>query len=427
MEDGFVRVLFPSPTAHPSPLESALRRPLVPAILRNDRTQVDDTAVRELLRLLRQEDQIRDFLAPPDVSTSSEEYIVESAIRSLHDWRATLRFLARVNLLRQAGNNRLQLGIIKREVIDSFNTHITAGRRPNLAHTMLCHLAQRSRIRLVLTTNFDSLIEDAFRELRAHMKVESVHLLDLALPDPELIHQQNCVLKIHGERIEMRADDTLNTPPSEEDKRRFFHYVQGHFPESPTSERRFVPGLLMVCGYSGSDLRCAQLIKYLLDVEPRAKLLWVCHSQSDLQRLYRLFHEQGYPIARRIEELDPVNARLQPARVIATVTDRTDLLLYELYQRLTLSLPPGGMSYEFAHPVPPGTSFTQSPRTEEEVTDLARRLIDAVQEEACSIKEAQVVVADGESGLTGPLRQAFNELTRKANMVSGSSWRTTLV
>jgi hypothetical protein len=278
---------------------------------------------------------------------------------------------------------------------------------------MLCHLAQRARIRLVLTTNFDSLIEAAFQDMRAHMRVESVHLQDLALPDPELIHQQNCVLKIHGERIETRADDTLNSPPSEEDKRRFFHYVQGHYPDSLTNARRFVPGLLMVCGYSGSDLRCVQMIKHLLDAEPRAKLLWVCHSQRDLQRLYRLFDAQGYPIARRIEELDPVNIQMRPARIIATVTDRTDLLLYELYQRLTLSLPPGGLSYEFAHPVPPGTSFTQAPRTEEELSDLARRLIVAVQEEACSIKDPKVIVADGESGLTGPLRQAFNVLSRK--------------
>jgi hypothetical protein len=65
MENGFVRVLFPSPTGYPAALDSTLRRPLVPAILRNDQTQVDDTAVRELLRLLRQEDQLRDFLAPP--------------------------------------------------------------------------------------------------------------------------------------------------------------------------------------------------------------------------------------------------------------------------------------------------------------------------------------------------------------------------
>jgi hypothetical protein len=54
------------------------------------------------------------------------------------------------------------------------------------------------------------------------------------------------VLKIHGERIETRADDTLNSPPSEEDKRRFFHYVQGHYPDLLIT-RRFIPGLLMVC------------------------------------------------------------------------------------------------------------------------------------------------------------------------------------
>lgn len=349
MEHGFVRVLFPSPTTHPTPLESGLRRPLVPAILRNAQTDVDDAAVRELLRILRQENQMMDFLAPPDVSTNSEEYVVESAIRSLHEWRATLRFLARLKV----ANNRLHLGTVDRAVIDSFNTFITVARRPNLAHTMLCHLSQRSRVRLILTTNFDSLIEDAFREMGALMNVESVHLQDAHLPDPASIHQRNCVLKLHGERIETRADETLSTPPSEKDKKRFFHYIQGHYPEPDPSSGRFLPGLLIVLGYSGSDLRCIHLIKHLLDAEPRAKVLWVCHTQSALEHLYKLFDKQGYRIARRLEELRPILGSKDPhkgqARVVATVTDRTDLLLYELYQRLTLSLPPGGLSYEFAH------------------------------------------------------------------------------
>jgi hypothetical protein len=51
-----------------------------------------------------------------------------------------------MKILRQVGNDRLQLGAIPPKVIDSFNTHITDARRPNLAHSMLCHLAQRARM-----------------------------------------------------------------------------------------------------------------------------------------------------------------------------------------------------------------------------------------------------------------------------------------
>jgi hypothetical protein len=44
---------------------------------------------------------------------------------------------------------------------------------------------------------------------------------------------------------------------------------------------------------------------------------------------------------------------------------------------------------------------------------LARKLISEVNEEAADSKSCKVVVADGETGLTAPLRQAFHELTRK--------------
>lgn len=49
----------------------------------------------------------------------------------------------------------------------------------------------------------------------------AVHLSD-PLPDPELVHSQNLILKLHGDLSQTRADDSLDLPPSLEDKRRFF-------------------------------------------------------------------------------------------------------------------------------------------------------------------------------------------------------------
>ncbi len=43
-------------------------------------------------------------------------------------------------------------------------------------------------------------------------------------------------------------------------------------------------------------------------------------------------------------------------RIRSVLTSRPDLLLYELYQRLQLSLPPGGLTYEFSHVLPPQRS-----------------------------------------------------------------------
>ncbi|HEV7405554.1 MAG TPA: hypothetical protein VGO11_21595, partial [Chthoniobacteraceae bacterium] len=93
-------------------------------------------------------------------------------------------------------------------------------------------------------------------------------------------------------------------------------------------------------------------------------------------------------------------------RIIATVTDRTDLLLYDLYQRLTLSLPRGGFNYQFAHSVPPGTSFRPSPG-EEQLSDYAQRIVRLVQDVN---RSGKVILADAASGLTAPLRQCFQQL-----------------
>ncbi len=63
---------------------------------------------------------------------------------------------------------------------------------------------------------------------------------------------------------------------------------------------------------------------------------WTCYSKWDVEKVERLFGAEEYS-----------------NRVRVTRCSRPDLLLYELYQRLVLSLPPGGLTYEFTQNVPP--------------------------------------------------------------------------
>ena len=72
------------------------------------------------------------------------------------DWRRALNFLSRIDL---DGNNRIILGPPRSSVIDSFFRHITRGKEPNLAHQMLAVLAGAGRIQLLLTINFDELLD----------------------------------------------------------------------------------------------------------------------------------------------------------------------------------------------------------------------------------------------------------------------------
>ena len=200
---------------------------------------------------------------------------------------------------------------------------------------------------MVLTTNFDRLIETAFERFSMPLQVVPVSVRG-RLPDPRIVRSQNCLVKLHGEVLETRADFSLDDEPTDDDKTAFASYLT-ETPDSGIAQagRSSADALLaavprtrrlLVVGYSGSDARCIQLIKYFLDrdIDGYARVYWICHSERDKNRLPQLFSEAGYA-----------------GRFVVAQTPRPDLLLYELYQCLMLCLPPGGLTYEFSHNVPP--------------------------------------------------------------------------
>ena len=124
-----------------SDMAFAFRRPMIPTILRSPHADNTVELTRRLLRVLGKGEEL---LSLPHASNSptSDEYIIESGIRSLYDWRATLNFLSRVVV--QDGPPRqgkafcpLRLDSCDGTVIDRFNTYITRDRQPNLGHKML--------------------------------------------------------------------------------------------------------------------------------------------------------------------------------------------------------------------------------------------------------------------------------------------------
>jgi len=313
----------------PVQLLASLSCPLVPQILLSNKYSEKEIN-RDVLGAFRSEEQLGEIPARKGYSPTSEDYIVEKGIRALHDWRATLEFLAEVDI----HDDRLMLRKRDTAVIDGFNVHITRDKQHNLGHKMLAHLCRPMRIRVILTTNFDNLIEEAFRRICRPLAVLPVST-EGRLPSPHTVHAQDCIVKMHGEFQETRADFSLNKEPDKEDKERFAEYFN---PRSNFKLPHPIGSHLIMMGYSGADLRCIQLIKYLLDTHPETKVFWICFSKSDVEKVQEIFFESDY------KEKD---------RLILHQTKRPDLLLYELYQELTLSLPEGGFAYEFTHKVPP--------------------------------------------------------------------------
>jgi hypothetical protein len=328
---------------------ASLLHPQVPAVLaaadlvRPDESvrRVADMLLRGAARNSHSQSAAADMLLS-DSTRSYRDKIVEMGIRALHDWRETLVFLSSVEVT----TDGLAFCSPNSSVIDRFNSFITRDKQPNLGHKMLAHLSGPLRIHAVLSTNFDTLIEDAFRALNLRIRVLPVSSKG-QLPEPQTVGADLSVIKLHGEVHDTRADLTLDEEPVDEDKATFVAYMtrgagnlRRGVPKTPNSKR------LLVIGYSGADHRCVQMIKHWLEkgVEkstgatgtPGQLVYWVCFSKADVDKVSELFGAREYDNCVRV-----------------TQSSRPDLLLYELYQRLVLALPPGGLTYEFTHVVPP--------------------------------------------------------------------------
>lgn len=360
-----------------------LRRPLVPYILRSDKMK----SLEESIALQRGFLGVQDRPWGINHSVSSKSHIEEKAIRALSHWTLTLEFLASTRVDTSKTDHLLYLTDCDTSIIDSFNQHITRGKHPNLIHNLLARLARSLRTRVILSTNFDTLLEQAFASQGNPISVLSVSTQG-SLPAYSTVRAQDCMIKLHGDLLETRADSSINTPPQEQDKHRFFQYLRG--PEHPhhKAPAEFVPSHLLVLGYSASDARCVQMIKYVLDLDKDFKVFWICHTKYDHQNINTIFRDY----------IGKDN------RFHIVTTDRSDLLLWELYQVINLSLPGGGYCFKFTHHVPP-VLFKQ----QENLQAPASIVADLKKEIEQITSTGKVVSINYSSGVIAIARELFQE------------------
>lgn len=318
---------------------SSTSQPPIPIIIRASSAVAEEERLMKFRKVLSQQrnsSQRNEEFPWMHQGVSYEDTVVETGIRALADWRATLSFLARC---RVGHDNpvRLTIGNLDPSIIDNFNATITRDKWPSLGHKIISHLSEPLRINTILTTNFDTLMEQAYRAMSIPLSVLPVSSRG-DLPHPRTVSSSDSLVKLHGESHDTRADLSLDDEPSEEDKKTFSEYMKRGTGHLLKGERgRYLSSRLLVVGYSGNDHRCVQMIKYWLEsAKDKSKVYWICFSENDSKRVQELFASATYS-----------------GRIRTIQTHRPDLLLYELYQRLTLSLPPGGLTYEFSHVLPP--------------------------------------------------------------------------
>lgn len=348
------------------------------------------------------------------------------------DWRTCLHFLSRLEYLGadDAGGGAAvgagqgnpepngQLGVSQREilvpclrqpkdeVIDSLFLFLTKDAHPNIGHIMLAHLAEVLRIRTVLTTNFDSLTEEAFEKVGYPVTQFDVHR-HAGLPDPALVLARPSIVKLHGGRYGLRADFSVDAPPTEQDRWAFRSYLLGKIaPHGLSSRNR---NHLLVLGMSVRDHRTlALLVDALLMIEG-LRVYWVCYQEGDDLALRAALRaeaaRQGHP------DKDVTKG------VITVIRGDLDLVLLELYQMLRHALPPAGTDYLAAWPVPPqpgkvcdpGGLFSREVKAFRDEIDEAFRNPEG--------KKPRVLVLDGEEGTSSVAAQAFEEICREDDAI----------
>jgi hypothetical protein len=339
----------------------SMAKPPTPLILRGKTFSDEPDRFKKLLESLHRHGNTHHDIETADFEDymldrgmSYHEQIVEKGIRSLADWKATLTFLSRIRVI-MGSTSRILLETPDTSVIDAFNKFITGGRKPSFGHKILAQLSKPLRFRKILTTNFDNLTETAFKEIGIQLNVLPVTKRG-GLQSSDTVNHTDTLVKLHGDSHDTRADLSLDDEPTDNDKKTFAAYLtRSDFPfsrnfqgpaisrslQEPPLERKLRSDRLLVIGYSGNDHRCVQMIKHWLETgEDNPRVYWICFNDYDADKVDSLFKSSDFD-----------------GRVITTKTPRPELLLFELYQRIELTLPPGGSTYEFLHAAPPSQEY----------------------------------------------------------------------
>lgn len=272
------------------------------------------------------------------------------AAGAVADWRAMLHLLSRLTIQKNPqGEEEVVQTYPDQRIIDSFFVHLTGNRRPNSASLLLAHLADILRIKIILTTNFDNLIESAFQVFSMPVAVYDVHM-DAHLPDADFVRAQRSIIKLHGGRYGLRADFSLDKYPTSDDVEKFIAYLSLYdkdYTHIGDNQRN-----MLVMGVSGNERRTIALICRAMAQLSGLKIFWVCHRNREIPGVSLAFR-------RTFETLDSrgelINQSVDDCmeRIFITHFSSPALFLLQLYQKIFLSLPPAGVQFPAVWRLPP--------------------------------------------------------------------------
>lgn len=241
------------------------------------------------------------------------------------DWMSRLQFLSRLS---RPSTEQLQItsGPERQSVVDSLFLHLNKQCQPALAHEMLAALQNLWRCRVILTTNFDTLIENAFTNAREPLETFEVGKTS-PLPDANLVLAQPSLVKLHGGRFDVRADVTVGSPLGREDIKNAMSYVAGR--DLFRSDKLQPPAaandkvVLIFIGCGDEDQRTISFAQYVSQhFKNFSKVYWVSYTEKKLDDIKTI---RGFA-----------------ARKFTVNYSDFGLLLLSLYEHLAGSIPANG-------------------------------------------------------------------------------------
>ena len=313
-----------------------------PPFVDRERTATDDWWVK-----VRDEFERRRNLEPHD----REIAIYQEALGAMTEWRTALQFLSRL-VREKRGNGARSKEMIAmdapdQEVIDACVREVLKGKQPTLGHRMLASLGGLLRLNIILTTNFDDLLERAFADARNPLTVFEVHL-NSNLPSAAALSNHRSLVKLHGHRHSMRADFSTDALPTESDRWRFIEYLLSPAGRrsitdyergaSDTQGRLPFQSHLLVMGCSATERRMQSFIEHAWEhLDPAFRVYWLCHTTKDVESVQNFTRD----FATRAR--DRSSSDLQRSRVLRF--PQLGLLFLQMYQSIRRGLPYSGMIF----------------------------------------------------------------------------------
>ncbi len=169
------------------------------------------------------------------------------------------------------------------------------------------------------------------------------------LPTAGLVLRERTLIKLHGGKFWLRADDTLDESPSREDVRNFLGYLAGRplrsNPQAVGDDLTVAneSTALLVCGLSASDQRIKHLLAYALAWMSELTIYWLGYSESDARAANEVARLACEYSGTRTELNDPkVTPEKMRERIFVHLCPDAGLFCLRLFQEQAHSLPPSG-------------------------------------------------------------------------------------